>query len=387
MTVLLSLPQSAAVTAIARWFRDPRAGQVMTIGGYGGTGKSTVVKYALQALGLHTNSVASVAFTGKAALVLTRKGTPSETIHRFCYEPKLSSYRDPVTKQLKTKIIGFKHKETTPEGILLIVVDEVSMVSDILMHDLRKFGIKILALGDPGQLAPIMGRSNGLLAHPDVFLDQIHRQAANSPIIWAADLARQGRQIPYGTHGGLLHVIERSKVDVGHVLSADQVIACTHVNRRHYNALVREHLGYDTKLPFVGEKLICKSNRWDDLSSATMTPLVNGMQVRLTEAPARVSRNKRSFWASAEADGVAGDFYYEQEVNLDFFEPLLGQTPDTDADMVHYDFGYAITTHSSQGSEWRSGLLIADTFGGEQERRQLLYTGLSRFAEECTLAR
>ena len=64
--------------------------------GYAGTGKSTVLKFALAELGLEPHrgdrdggkcvpGVVTATFTGKAALVLRRKGTPARTIHSLIY--------------------------------------------------------------------------------------------------------------------------------------------------------------------------------------------------------------------------------------------------------------------------------------------------------------
>lgn len=45
------------------------------IAGYAGTGKTTLVHFIIQELGLHENQVVFVAYTGKAALVLKQRGT------------------------------------------------------------------------------------------------------------------------------------------------------------------------------------------------------------------------------------------------------------------------------------------------------------------------
>ena len=64
--------------------------------GYAGSGKSTVLKFTLDELGLDPHrsdrtggscvpGVVTATFTGKAALVLRRKGTPAQTIHSLIY--------------------------------------------------------------------------------------------------------------------------------------------------------------------------------------------------------------------------------------------------------------------------------------------------------------
>jgi len=88
--------QAAAIRAIKEWFENhTHEQQVFRLFGYAGSGKSTVLKFALEALGLSPHrsardgscvpGVVTATFTGKAALVLTRKGTPARTIHSLIY--------------------------------------------------------------------------------------------------------------------------------------------------------------------------------------------------------------------------------------------------------------------------------------------------------------
>ena len=52
-----------------------------------GTGKSTLVKFIIQALNLDPEDVTYIAYTGKAALILKEKGCPNAmTSHRLIYE-------------------------------------------------------------------------------------------------------------------------------------------------------------------------------------------------------------------------------------------------------------------------------------------------------------
>src|SRR4051794_4620348 len=57
--------------------------QVQTLGGFGGTGKSTLIKHLVRSLPYF----AVCAFTGKAANVLRRKGVNATTIHSLMYQP------------------------------------------------------------------------------------------------------------------------------------------------------------------------------------------------------------------------------------------------------------------------------------------------------------
>jgi exodeoxyribonuclease-5 len=94
MTFTPSPQQAAAIRAIVEWYRNPHRKQpVFRLFGYAGSGKSTITAHAIEALGLApksrdggaTGGVLFAAFTGKAALVMTRKGTPASTIHSLIY--------------------------------------------------------------------------------------------------------------------------------------------------------------------------------------------------------------------------------------------------------------------------------------------------------------
>ncbi len=88
MSIILSEAQAEAIAVIRDWYRNHRhVQQVLRVFGYAGTGKTTITREAIQALGLEPmtpgglGGVLFAAFTGKAVLVMTRKGTPAQTIH------------------------------------------------------------------------------------------------------------------------------------------------------------------------------------------------------------------------------------------------------------------------------------------------------------------
>ncbi|WP_027286188.1 AAA family ATPase, partial [Rubritepida flocculans] len=92
--ISLTGQQRAAVATIVDWYRNRRARQqVARVWGYAGVGKSTILRYVIEELGLDpmardgdtAGGVLFAAFTGKAALVMTRKGTPASTIHSLIY--------------------------------------------------------------------------------------------------------------------------------------------------------------------------------------------------------------------------------------------------------------------------------------------------------------
>lgn len=109
------------------------------ISGYAGTGKSTLVKYIIEALDVPDNRVAYATYTGKAAEVLRKKGNPNAiTLHKLLYKnvlkPDGTYYRKPKD------FIEYR----------VVVVDEVSMVPKDMMNLLFRFSnVYVLCLGDP----------------------------------------------------------------------------------------------------------------------------------------------------------------------------------------------------------------------------------------------
>ncbi|MBI1209272.1 MAG: AAA family ATPase [Azospirillum sp.] len=268
--ITLSPAQVAAISEIKEWFTHrPQEQQVFRVFGYAGSGKTTIVRHAIAELGLETtirnpdgtasgaDGVLYAAFTGKAALVMTRKGTPASTIHSLIYrvseatEAEIERVKQDIA-DIRAKLPGLPPAERLleqsrlgslelrlqdihkPRFVLndqslvrdaaLIVLDEVSMVGDNMARDLLAFGKPILVLGDPGQLPPIKGEGAFTQATPDVMLTEIHRQAGESAIIRLATLARTSRPIPYGEHDTFVWKMPRHAVTPRQMLKGGQVI-------------------------------------------------------------------------------------------------------------------------------------------------------------------
>lgn len=240
MTINLSDMQARAIAAIRDWYENRRGEQqIFRLFGYAGTGKTTITALAIDALGFEPmtpgglGGVLFAAFTGKAALVMTRKGTPAQTIHSLIYRVSeatpeeiervtedLAALRRDLSRmgpaerdfamtriaQLELRLEDIHqpkfliNEQSALRDADLLVLDEVSMVGADMAHDLLAFGKPILVLGDPGQLPPIKGLGFFTEAAPDVMLTEVHRQAGDSAILRLATLAREGLPIPPGAH-------------------------------------------------------------------------------------------------------------------------------------------------------------------------------------------
>ena len=365
--------QDAALCAIAAWFRESDD-QVFYLGGYAGTGKTTIAREA--ASGCEGEAIFA-AFTGKAALVLQSKGCRgAQTIHSLIY----SAYEHDVVDETSGEVLRVEWRYglnplSAASTAGLIVVDECSMVGDRLGEDLLSFGTKVLVLGDPAQLPPVRGEGFFTRVAPDFMLTEIHRQAADSPIIRMSMEVREGRRLQRGGYGDS-RVIEVRDLGQRMVTGADQVLVGRNVSRRTVNAKVRRIQGRDPRNPEPGDRLVCLKNDKDKA-------LLNG-----------------GLWTVREVQRGTGDFYSLWVESLDvpkldarvvvhrlFFDGDPEDIPvperrKSDA----FTYGYALTVHKAQGSQWDDVLLIDESATFRQDRARHLYTGLTRAAQRITVA-
>jgi exodeoxyribonuclease-5 len=178
-------PQQDRALALVRDWLRARDRPVFRLFGYAGTGKTELARE----IGANAAGTTFAAFTGKAAHVMRQGGcAPCSTIHRLIYDARYDEQRRRYRYQLKSK--------AALSDIKLIIVDECSMVNDVLAKDLLSFGIPVLPIGDPAQLPPVKGASYFMAGAPDVMLTEIHRQALENPILRLANQIRAGGRLP-----------------------------------------------------------------------------------------------------------------------------------------------------------------------------------------------
>ena len=181
--------QKAAVSAVVAWYKgwqDRRHyRQFFRMGGYAGTGKTTIAQHIATLCG-GESKVVFIAPTGKAAARLRQKGcTSAQTMHSFIYNVRgEDADGEPI----------FSAKGGLDQRPKLVIMDEASMVGEYDRKVLASHGIPILELGDPGQIPPVKDTQVFTLDALDVLLDQIERNAGN--IIKASMFIRQGKRLP-----------------------------------------------------------------------------------------------------------------------------------------------------------------------------------------------
>lgn len=342
--------------------------------------------------------VCYTAYTGKAAEVLRKKGNPNAmTLHKLLYTsiPKPNG--------------GFFRKIKEALEYSIVVVDEVSMVPKTMIDILLKFPVYVIFLGDPFQLPQIdKNEVHDLLEHPHVFLDEVMRQAQESEIIRMTMKIRNFEPIDF-SKGKEVIVIPHKELVTGHLLWADQVICSTNAKRTAINNQMRDLLGYSGILQ-DGEKIIVKRNYWDVFSKPKGDCLVNGMTGIVRdpfESFIKLPRYIRSDVKTINTiicnfipDGEDGEAFLNIDFNKNFIEkeePLdwkltyqLGKLKPKIGDLIPKDatYGYAITAHAAQGSEYDKVLVIEESFPFVRtEHARWLYTAVSRSVEKCVLVR
>ena len=358
------------------------------IAGFAGTGKSTLVSRIIQALGLEPHEVCFVAYTGKAALVLKNKGNlNAKTAHRLLYK-HIPKGDGTYIRQIIPVLPPYK----------VIVVDEVSMLPRDMWELLLSHKIYVLALGDPGQLPPVVAeRDNHVLDHPHIFLDQVMRQAQDSGIIRLTMDIREHKPLQYMKSDDV-QIVSKSEylAHPGMIKWADQILCAKNVTRTEIIQKYRkEVMGIEGFTPVVGDKLICLRNCWDE-PNLIGDCLVNGMIGTLTDF--ELNKYENRFYSPSYFGGFLPDYAEEGEEFLYSFyhlrmDPCIFETGEkmmkTPQDYrripdkyrpFEFDYAYAITCHKAQGSEYNKVLVFEEFMKGDNQESHArwLYTAATR---------
>ena len=370
------------------------------IAGYAGAGKSTLVRFIIEELktyGVKETDVCFACFTGKAAQVLLKKGNKNViTLHKLLY------------KSIPKESGGFVRIPNPSIPYKIVVVDEVSMAPKTLMDLLFKHNVYVICLGDPFQLPPVDKKEdNHLLDAPHIFLDEIMRQAQESEIIQLSMAIRENRPIEV-FQGKEVQILNKEELNTGMLTWADQILVATNATRVSINAQMRKLLNFGEQ-PQDGDKIICLRNYWDCFSD-NEEPLVNGTIGILKNSfltKRYLPRIVKSTDGLSHIDLIMGDFisdsgmYFHSlemdkkmidtgEFSLDWKTVYqLNRNPKTrDIPPLEFTYGYAITCHKAQGSEWDKVLVIEEKFPFDKtEHARWLYTAVTRSSEKLVLVR
>lgn len=399
--------QDDALRQVDAWLRDPSAPQVFRLFGYAGTGKTTLAKHLAEGV---SGLVLFGAFTGKAAHVLRTKGCDANTIHSLIYitreksAAKLKEMEQELAEliqkkaraalspsevkrldELKADVQRERESVSRPAFSLnhdslvkkaaLTVIDEVSMVDGRMGEDLLSFGTRVLVLGDPAQLPPVGGGGFFTETKPNVMLDEIHRQAENDPIIHMATRVRQGLTLDVGSYGDSA-VIDSRDERTSTAMDHDQMLVGRNLTRHAWNDRARHLLGFEGH-PQTGERVVCLRNNHD-------LGLYNGATFTVADVDPLVGDDFIYMHVKSEDDPEAQPI--EVKAHLHHFERREGWLPTwMRMEGEEFDYGYALTTHKAQGSQWDSVFVKDESGVFRADARRWLYTAITRAAKKVTV--
>ena len=363
------------------------------IAGYAGTGKSTLINFIIAALEVNPeDEVAYITFTGKASEVLREKGCPNAmTAHKLLY----------YSKQMPNGKFFYRPRPSLEKDYKVIVVDEVSMLPKDMWDLLLTHGIYVIACGDPFQIPPIdKNQDNGILNNPHIFLDEVMRQAKESDIICLSMDIREGKKInPF--KGNDTQVFNKKDLCDGMYFWADQILVSTNKSRHDINSYIRDDLGRGFE-PEINDKVICLRNCWDTLSEKQCDPLINGsigtISAMHMESIDYIIMGQKVTAPILVTDLITSNDEYKN-LHIDytalttgekFFNPrqeyIIRKNKQNPELPIEFNFGYAITGHRAQGSQWNKVLVLEESFPFDRiEHARWLYTTVTRAAEKLTL--
>lgn len=346
------------------------------------THNTTVVKYVIERLGLKLNQVLFMAFQGKAVSRMVMSGLPAKTIHSAIYDIEKTICRDEEGNIIykengkpKTNLEFFP-KRSLGKKIKLIVIDEASMVSKKLSLDILHFNLPVIALGDLNQLQPVFGESY-FLEKPDFTLTKIMRQQEGDPIIYLAQEILKGHKLRYGVYGKSA-VIRKSDLSVLNFQKANCVITGTNELRHKINKYYREYINRFDQLDFlhIGEKVVCRKNNWSKMIGKGIF-LTNGTSGFIDNV------NHEEYKNNQLSIDFRPDFTDKvfRKVNIDYKHLIEYKTSNNDFNQYvdKFEFAYALTLFSVQGSEWDNVLFLNENFMKSfEDRKRFVYTGITR---------
>lgn len=378
----LSSDQKQALDSLLDW-RKAKKSSFITLGGYAGTGKTTLTSILRKKLHNENKKlkVAFCSYTGKATRVLKEQLIKSKaiysqdnvsTIHALIYSPIVNG---------KEVITGWKLNDELKYD--LIIIDESSMIDQAIWSDLLSFNIPIIAVGDHGQLPPISGNFN-LMEKPILKLEEIHRQAKDNPIIKLSTLARKTGEIPVGVFADGVQKINRQDSESGEKIEEllqsynnETLILCGYnTTRNKLNTFIRSAREFETPSPQTGDRVICLRNNH-------IKNIHNGMVGTIKQIK---KENDTWYLADIKMDGEKDTFsglisieQFGNKQSMNFSEKR-GKFNHGDL----FDFGYALTVHKAQGSESNRVVLFEERFPQMDDEmwRRWLYTGVTRAREE-----
>lgn len=279
--------QKSALYELEKFIED--GGTEITLSGYAGTGKSTIIGIFSKWLD-HRIGRGNIVYTAPThrANVITKQNNPNATVYTlsalFGFTPDTDIAMEQGSLDLKELEFRAKNQMKYEPG-QLIIIDEASMVQDGLYEYIQEIVAKhngsVIYVGDSAQLRPVKSdhiskvfTSDGV---PQITLTKVERTGDN-PILKEATRLRQGEGLSYQTDindkgQGVLYTSDDAVIDenLKQIVSSEEfnadplhfrVLTATNAAAATYNSKIRSLRYGKFAKPFVkGDILMGYSNK------------------------------------------------------------------------------------------------------------------------------
>jgi exodeoxyribonuclease-5 len=402
MSVQFDEDQQEALRRLERWHKSKYP--VFVFDGPAGCGKTELIRVLPELLNCR---VGYATYTAKAASVLQDKGIECNTLHSVLCRPsredsrhdeleaRIEEEQDPrrrekLVLELNSLLsqVEFQELDETALKVDVLVVDEYSMVNEWMFNAITRAFKQVLFVGDSFQLPPVKAETEEFPLPPDLRLTKVHRYAG--PLYHVANRLRTDRAVPRGERvDGFTW--RRLNDDAREALLAADITLCwSNENRRKLNGTFRRRRGFEGPLPHAGEPVVCLRNKRLSENRGVWNGQIGLLQEEcelLDEATFRVTWPHRAGPVGLEADvrRFTPDVFRPQRRVDAVRAARLRLDPDKYAQYkernppLDLDYGYALTVHKSQGSEWGKVCLYHD-YRLRQDETYLrwLYTAITR---------
>ena len=279
--------QKSALYELEKFIED--YGTEITLSGYAGTGKSTIIGIFSKWLD-HRIGRGNIVYTAPIhrANVITKQNNPNANVYTlsalFGFTPDTDEAMERESLDLRELEFRSKNQVKYEPG-QLIIIDEASMVQDGLYEYIQKIiakdGVSVIYVGDSAQLRPVKSdhiskvfTSDGV---PQTTLTKVERTGDN-PILKEATRLRRGEGLSYQTDindkgQGVLYTSNDTVINenLKQIISSEEfnadplhfrVITATNAAAATYNSKIRSLRYGKFAKPFVkGDILMGYSNK------------------------------------------------------------------------------------------------------------------------------
>lgn len=279
--------QKSALYELEKFIED--YGTEITLSGYAGTGKSTIIGIFSKWLD-HRIGRGNIVYTAPIhrANVITKQNNPNANVYTlsalFGFTPDTDEAMERESLDLRELEFRSKNQVKYEPG-QLIIIDEASMVQDGLYEYIQKIvakdGVSVIYVGDSAQLRPVKSdhiskvfTSDGV---PQITLTKVERTGDN-PILKEATRLRQGEGLSYQTDindkgQGVLYTSDAAVIDenLKQIVSSEEfnadplhfrVLTATNAAVSAYNSKIRSLRYGKFAKPFVkGDIIMGYSNK------------------------------------------------------------------------------------------------------------------------------